>query len=172
MYAILLAFLNLMIAASLFPIASYAKDRDYYRYLPSTEEVYNDCKKAVAHADKGDLKAFYDSRCAARANAVFTTLFYALHYIPVISEDASEQQKHDMDVEIKTLKSISARFCGLKALSERPSEEPPEITFARDFIAAIDANRTAKGFESFFHKRNPFVLNQAFSYNCKPDTKS
>ena len=166
------AFFCFLLAISLFPAISRAEyNKDQYQYAPSIEEMYLDCKQAVDKADHGDLKAFYDSSCGARMNALVITLFYALHYIPVLSENASEQEKHDANIKENTIKSIASRFCGVISLKGSKSKEPPEVGLARNYIASVETSLKSKAFNASFKDHHPFNLRHFFNYECKTDAE-
>jgi hypothetical protein len=161
------------LVAALLPYCAQAKDHKYEEYMPTVEEVYEDCRSAIASADEGDLTAFYKSRCGASTIQMSTALLLVSYVTPTLPQNPSEQEKHDLDIKMETVKALQSRFCGLIGNDFNHNIDIPEVYMAKRFINSVDAarNKDPKKFIPYFQKRTPFAMASVYSYNCKYEQK-
>lgn len=101
---------------------------------PTLKEIYDDCKAAVAIADKGDLKGFMDTKCAMQMYGTFTgfiTMVYVLNQ-PALHDPDNKCEAN----ETKIRNEYRNIICFSK--DHFTKESIPELLFARDFLSYIE----------------------------------
>lgn len=136
-----------------FWVFSDAEARKVSDSIPTTKELYEDCKIAIAKADKGDEKGFIRSYCAARITGLKEGMV-------LLSMMLASAKSAELGINQYAAKHVGKMFCFPKSYDQNPKKT--EYFIAKDFITFVDE------YESYkfpIPKKNFLENNEGFQFS-------